>query len=56
VADGRSPQPHGGPLGSLGRDHDPALLLQEPYRDRIRNIALAATALTLTFALDGPAA
>ena len=51
VADGRSPQPPAEVWDLSSTDHDAALLLQEPYRDRIRNIALAATALTLTFAL-----
>src|SRR5882757_7028331 len=51
VADGRSPQQPAEVWDISSADHDAARLLQEPYRDRIRNVALAATALVASFAL-----
>lgn len=51
AAAGRSPEQPADLWELSSADRDAALLLREPYIDRIRTVGLAATALALTFAL-----
>lgn len=51
LADGRLPERSADLWDVSGENHDAALLLREPYRDRIRIVTAAAVVVAATFAL-----
>ncbi len=51
LADGRLPERSADLWDVSGENHDAAVLLREPLRDRIRTLTAAAVALAATFAL-----